>query len=65
MHLSDFNNIMHSIMTILSCYFHYQYTVTFLAQMIYGDEHIIFVVKHIYSLLNLTMLSDMEDFCIF
>lgn len=32
----------------------------FLAQMIYGDEHITFVAKHIYPLLNLTELSDVE-----
>lgn len=44
---------------------HYQDTVTFLAQMIYGDEHITFVAKHICPLLNLIVLSDIEDFCIF
>lgn len=44
---------------------HYQDTVTFLAQMNYGDEYITSVAKHIYPLLNLTVLSDIDDFCIF
>lgn len=51
-------------MAIPSC-IHYQDTVTFLAQMIYGEQHITFVAKHIYPLLNLIVLFDIEDLRIF